>query len=239
MSTTTVAAAAAVARLTPTDRSFYRWLHRWHAKAVQDGRVLNPSTGYLARKQKVSEPTIYRRLARLRAAGWIACTQTPGIERVITPLVDVVLASRTAPPIATHADRGDERGLRGVRDRGPTLSVSDAGNASTQQQTKPAPVRPFPALLPGVVADLVQAGVARPVAERLLREKGEGPCRRQLDALSRRKATNPAAVLVAAIRDDWTVPEAVPPRVAKPVAPPRAFVPSADELAMYYRGMAR
>ncbi len=44
--------------------SFYRWLHRWHSETND----LHACTGYFARKQKVTERTVYRWLAVLRLA---------------------------------------------------------------------------------------------------------------------------------------------------------------------------
>ena len=61
--------------------SFYRWLHRWYTETGD----LHACTGYYARKQGVSERTVYRWLALLKRLEFISTEQTPGVERRITP----------------------------------------------------------------------------------------------------------------------------------------------------------
>ncbi len=58
-----------------------------------------------------------------------------------------------------------------------------------------------------LVGDLVAQGVTKAVALKLIETHGESACRVQLDALPRRKCTDPAATLVSAIREEWEVPQ--------------------------------
>ena len=62
---------------------------------------------------------------------------------------------------------------------------------------------------PELVRALCDAGVTAWTATLLLRERGETECREQLAALPHRKAKDPAAVLVASIRDRWAMPGAL------------------------------
>ncbi len=59
-----------------------------------------------------------------------------------------------------------------------------------------------------VVARLVDAGVTPGVAADLVARRGAEACRRQMAALPYRAARDPAAALVASIREEWAVPEA-------------------------------
>ena len=62
---------------------------------------------------------------------------------------------------------------------------------------------------PELVRALCDAGVTAWTATLLLRERGETECREQLAALPHRKAEDPAAVLVASIRNRWAMPGAL------------------------------
>ena len=118
-------------------------------------------------------------------------------------------------------------------------------------EPKPSSVKPLPAPmpLPAVVVEMVKIGWSQPDALRFVAKHGETRCARCLSLPGVRIAANPASFHRRAVEGDWQAAAAAPqmnrgdssgpPPTAKPVPPPRAFVPSADELAMYYRGMAR
>ena len=81
--------------------AFYRWLYRL---TLREGYAW-ASTPYLAAKQGVSERTIYRWLADLRAAGWIECDVDAGVERRIIPLTPPP-KSRLVKPIKARLRQG-------------------------------------------------------------------------------------------------------------------------------------
>lgn len=75
--------------------SLLRWLKRWY----EDTGEVRPSTGYLARKNRCSERTVYRRLAELLRAGLVATEVDPGIERRVIPVAEA------APPVVRRSRR--------------------------------------------------------------------------------------------------------------------------------------
>lgn len=177
--------------------SFYRWLHRWYSETGD----LHASTVYYARKQGVSERTVYRWLAKLRTLEYISTEQTPGVERRITPHLE--------PP----KQRRNVRGLSGVRVRG-SSSITDACEASTTGTTATvAQVEPeeAPAAVVGpeereAVSAVADEGVVPAVAAALVRRYGVQLVRVQLDALKHRTVRDRAAALVASIRQNWPIP---------------------------------
>ncbi len=81
--------------------------------------------------------------------------------------------------------------------------------ASEREEPVPLPQIPCPPKVEGwvdpLLEELTAAGLSRYTAEQLAREKPE-ECRRQLAWLPSRKARNPGAVLVTAIREEWAPP---------------------------------
>ncbi len=129
--------------LSPRVASFYRWLHRWHCE-TQD---LHACTSYYAKKQGVSERTVYRWLACLRSLAYIQTEQTVGVERRITPLLE--------PPKRRRMSGGCQGSVSGV----PTCIVSDAYEASTSAEVVNAvPAAPASDLSPAAPVEAVSAG---------------------------------------------------------------------------------
>jgi hypothetical protein len=167
--------------LGPRLASFYRWLHRWHGETED----LHAATGYYARKQRVSERTIYRWLARLRALGYIVTEQTPGVERRITPVQEPPAKRRAASKPALEGKRVSgvcQGSVSGVS----SLIASDAYEAST------AP--------PEAVAALRAEGVPEPVAVRVVQAHGEKAVRNAVSAYRQTKGIrNPVGWLLRAV----------------------------------------
>ncbi len=210
--------------------SFYRWLHRWHAETND----LHACTGYYARKQKVSERTIYRWLAVLRSSGYVLTEQTIGVERRITPLLD-------APPKRPqfHTKRQPvSRKMSGVC-QGSVSGVSSliGSDACKNATTATATTGAAGSQPPGVhqadkdaVASLRAAGLSNAVASRIVLSKGR---KAALDALAALKAAkgvkNAAGWLIRAVEQNYratpkealeapykarTVPVVVPPVIS-------------------------
>lgn len=144
--------------------SFGRWLHRWY----RDTGDVSAATPYFARKQRVTERTIYRWLRQLREGGYISCEVLPGVEREIVP-------ARSLPPKRREGSGVRQGRGSGVRPASP-LST-DAWDA--QQQTPPTePPSPEPVAVPAVVVGVEEAGKAEtgqePEALRLLLHGTEG-----------------------------------------------------------------
>lgn len=190
--------------------SFYRWLCRL---SLREGYCW-ASTPYLAAKQGVSERTIYRWLASLRAAEWIECDTDQGVERRVVPLVTPP-KTRLARPKKGTSPTGVLSGVKPLSAEAleATDTVTPAEVPADGKQVSPAATEPeegqkvSPAATdPELVGALEAAGVKRPVAVRLALTRPE-ECRRQLRAHPLRKSLrNPSGALVAAIMDAWTVP---------------------------------
>ncbi len=206
--------------------SFYRWLHRWYSETND----LHACTGYYARKQKVTERTVYRWLAVLRTSGHISTEQTIGVERRITPL-------RDAPP-KRHQNHTNKQcagpKMSGVCQgsvSGVSSSIaSDAlKDATTAANTKGA-AAPRPAPDVEAVAALRSAGLSDAVASRIVCAKGR---KAVLDAVAAYRAArnvrNPVGWLIRAVEGKYchvpkdapqgptmarTVPVVVPPVVS-------------------------
>ncbi len=197
--------------------SFYRWLHRWHSETND----LHACTGYFARKQKVTERTVYRWLAVLRSSGYIATEQTIGVERRITPLLEAPPKRRQfrtnrqkTVPKMSGVCQGSVSGVS-------SLIASDAlKDTTTAANTKPAAVvQPPPDV--EAVASLRAAGLTDAVASRIVLEKGR---KAALDALAAYKAArnvrNPVGWLIRAVEQKYRhVPKEAPegPRMARRV----------------------
>ncbi len=191
--------------------SFYRWLHRWYSETND----LHACTGYYARKQGVTERTVYRWLAALRTSGHISTEQTPGVERRITPL-------REAPPKPPqfHTKRRSSLSKMSGVCQGSVSGVSSstafhAGNASSAEPANMAgavPTRAEPAdqvkavQASPVVNRLVALAVSPVIAAQLVRTHGQAVVLAQLDALPHRNARNQAATLVASVLHRWQLP---------------------------------
>ncbi len=186
--------------------SFYRWLHRWHAETND----LHACTGYYARKQKVSERTIYRWLAVLRSSGYVLTEQTIGVERRITPLLD-------APPKRPqfHTKRQPvSRKMSGVC-QGSVSGVSSLiGSDALKDTTTAAPTggRVVDQADKDAVASLRAAGLSDAVASRVVLLKGR---RAALDALAAlrtaKKVRNSVGWLLEAVERGFrSVPKDAP-----------------------------
>lgn len=207
-----------LSRLSTGAASLLRWLSRWFTETEEP---LFPSTGYIARKQKRSERTVYRWLAELRSFGCIATETTPGIERRIVPQV----APEDCPKPRRRAVRaGKVSGVLSGVVSGALSLLRDASTEKRQQQEQPERLRPdllgaapgshvsaapMNPELTGLVAELAAVGVSASTARTLLASHGEEVCRLQLAALPHRKAADRSAVLVASIKGQWAIPEQV------------------------------
>jgi hypothetical protein len=203
--------------LCPRIGSFYRWLHRWHGQTND----LHACTGYFARKQQVSERTVYRWLAVLRSQGYIATEQTIGVERRITPLLEAPPKRRQfrtnrqkTVPKMSGVCQGSVSGVS-------SLIASDAlKDTTTAANTKGAAgVQPVPDV--EAVAALRSAGVSDAVASRIVCAKGR---KAVLDAVTAYRAArnvrNPVGWLIRAVEQRYChVPKDAPegPRMARRV----------------------
>ncbi len=209
---------ASLSPLRPRVESFYRWLHRWHA----DTHDLHACTGYYARKQGVTERTVYRWLAALRTSGYIATEQTVGVERRITPLLDAPPKRRQFRTNRRKSSAKMSGVCQGSVSGVSSLIASDAlKDTTTAVRTKPAAVVEAPPDVQ-VVASLRAAGVSDAVASRIVLEKGR---KAALDALAAYKAArnvrNPVGWLIRAVEQKYRhVPKDVPegPTMARRVA---------------------
>ncbi len=198
-------AGAAVPVLPSRLASFYRWV--W--KLSQQEGFCWACTGYLARKQGVSERTVYRWLAQLRAHGFISSEQTPGVERRITP----------------HKEPIRPRKMSGVRQG----SVSGVSSSSGSDALKEAATAANTAAAAGAqpvadveaVAALRSAGLSGAVASRIVCEQGR---KAVLDAVAAYRAAknvrNPIGWLIRAVEERYHhVPKDAPegPRMARRV----------------------
>lgn len=198
-------ATALAVKLSPGAASLLRWLHRWHS---QTGDV-HPSTGYLARKQRKTERTVYRWLAELREAGAICCDVQPGVQRRVTPLVEPLSVQRSprrnnvthrSASAAGYENAPMSPPMSGVVSGVVSGVLSLEVDALTQETTTDTT---------GVVASLIEQGVTHQVAEDLLRSHSEDEVREQVESLPFRKSRDRAAVLVASIRQRWSPPAAL------------------------------
>ncbi len=281
-------------------QSFYRWIYKL---SRQEGYCW-ASTPYLATKQRASERTIYRWLARLADAGYIRHEVDCGIERRITPL-------KTPEPIRgtrhrfiqTHKpDMQNVRGKHGKLDTGrvrglpydaytqetttrkPGAGTQNAGGKkefpaenqftvkpndatqpchhggeraliplvpkhsskvprshtllrssiaakrSVQNELPPAIENNTPAAF--LVATLEHLGVTRVKAVELVQSYEYDVITKQIAALNYRKAKDRAAVLVASIKQNWSIPAAVSESIKQRVQDERKAHTSALSAAL-------
>lgn len=138
-------------RLSPSDLSFYRWLYKL---SLTEGFCW-AATPYLAAKQRVSERTIYRRLARLRSAGLISGEVDQGVERRVfcqispgTKLNSFIQKHNNGGGGQYQSVRGFDRGSVMGRVRGlpydaytqETTTRNKRGTMATPGQEKSVPV---------------------------------------------------------------------------------------------------
>ncbi len=188
-------AGAAVPVLPSRLASFYRWL--W--KLSQQEGFCWACTGYLARKQGVSERTVYRWLKDLRRLGFISSEQTPGVERRITP----------------HKEPSRPRKMSGVRQGSVSGVSSSSGSdalkeAATANTAAPAGVERSPDV--EAVAALRSAGLSEAVASRIVCAQGR---KAVLDAVAAfraaRNVRNPVGWLLRAVEQRYChVPKEAP-----------------------------
>ncbi len=175
--------------------SFYRWV--W--KLSQQEGFCWACTGYLARKQGVSERTVYRWLSDLRRLGFISSEQTPGVERRITP----------------HKEPSRPRKMSGVRQGSVSGVSSSSGSdalkeAATANTAAAAGVERSPDV--EAVAALRSAGVSEAVASRIVCSQGR---KAVLDAVAAfraaRNVRNPVGWLIRAVEQRYChVPKDAP-----------------------------
>ena len=182
--------------------SFFSWL--W--KLSQQEGFCWACTGYLARKQGVTERTIYRWLADLRRLGYISTEQTPGVERRITPQKEP-----SRPKRMSGVRQGSMSGVSSSRDS----DALEAPTASPPDQAGAVPTRPEPVGQPEkaeqaspVVNCLLGLGVSPVIAPALVAQHGEAAVLAQVEALPYRKPRNEAATLVASVLQRWQLPAA-------------------------------
>jgi len=168
--------------------SFYRWV--W--KLSQQEGFCWACTGYLARKQGVSERTVYRWLSDLRRLGYISSEQTPGVERRITP----------------HKEPSRPKKMSGVRQG----SVSGVSSSSGSDALKEAATAANTVAAAGgerladveAVAALRSAGMSEAVASRIVCGKGR---KAVLDAVAAYRAArnvrNPVGWLIRAVEQGY------------------------------------
>lgn len=212
--------------------STYRWVYRWWR---QTGDV-HASTPYLAKKQGISERTVYRRLAALRKAGVLEADVTPGVERRLRPVLPpppkhrmrAASFERKSTTFAPIVSGVNVRGMSGVTPYRDSYALT-LEDTTRQQSTGALPEDPknqqkrveVQSTGAAIAADseLVQAvtalGVLVSTARKLVQVHGEDAVRSQLQALPHRSARDRAAVLVKSIRESWSVPAAVVERQEK------------------------
>jgi hypothetical protein len=181
--------------------SFYRWV--W--KLSQQEGFCWACTPYLAKKQGVSERTVYRWLSDLRRFGFISSEQTPGVERRVFPQKEP-----TRPKKMSGVCQGSLSGVSSSRvsDAGeaPTAGANVRGSVSTGAQPVGSSEK---AEQPSAVVNRLTAlGVSSPIAAQLVRTHGEAAVLAQLEALPFRKPRNQAAALVASVLNRWQLPSA-------------------------------
>jgi hypothetical protein len=164
--------------------SFYRWLHRWYTQTED----LHASTRYYADKQGVSERTVYRWLARLKALGYLTSEQTVGVERRITP--------QAAPPPKRRKMSGVCQGkMSGVL----PYKRSHAQNASTGDTVTPE-ASEVSEKVSALADELSAAGIPAPVAVNLVASHGLKAAQNALNAFQMaRNIENPAGWLIRAV----------------------------------------
>ncbi len=189
-------AGAAVPVLPSRLASFYRWL--W--KLSQQEGFCWACTGYLARKQGVTERTVYRWLSQLRASGFISSEQTPGVERRITPHKEP-----TRPRKMSGVRQGSVSGVSSSSGSDALKEAATAANTAAAAAAQPVPDVE-------AVASLRAAGVSEAVASRIVCEQGR---RAVLDAVAAYKAArnvrNPVGWLIRAVEERYRhVPKNAP-----------------------------
>jgi len=215
---------------------FYRWIVKLSRQQgfawMRTAELARRQTSRHADKEHVNPATVWRWIKQLEASGYLRIEYVPGShERRLHPLVS---APSRRPKCNQNASQNASKSCP------PLLSELGYVATTTAPTPMPVPTKPPPPAT-GVVAELMQVGIARHVAERLYAQQGEAACRRQLDALPRRKSANPPAVLVASILGGWDVPKPVAAQAAKPAggsSQPYAtlLVPSPAQWALLQRG---
>ena len=206
--------------------STYRWVYRWWR---QTGDV-HASTPYLAKKQGISERTVYRRLAALRRAGVLEADVTPGVERRLRPVLPPPAKHRLRAGSAERKSTTPDSRVSGVNVRGMSgvtpyrdpnaLTLEDTTRQqstgalppSTQKQDNRVEVQDKGAAIAAdseLVQAVTQVGVLVSTARKLVQAHGEEAVRSQLQALPHRAARDRAAVLVKSIREAWSIPATV------------------------------
>lgn len=199
--------------------SFYRWI----TKLSKQAGFCWARNSYLAAKQGVDDATITRWIARLQAAGWLRCEHITGVERHIFPLQPAprtlrptpAESPRTATPAPVNAVMQQSDNAEGVAEglRGVSPSVPSYKNHALRNNRQAAPLATDTAPEADVVAALLDQGISRQVAVVLVADHGAEAVADQVEALPHRRADDKAAVLVAAIKGAWGLPQRL--RVAR------------------------
>ncbi len=212
--------------------SFFRWVSNWH---LQTGDVW-AGTPYLARRSGRSETTLYRWLRELERGGYISRDVVVGVERRIIPLLpaDVPQLARDAkrgdarinarqisckqkPPKISYKRTTGVKKMTGVMagvmagvppysqrfEEKTTTAKAPANTASKTGNDTPD------CLKGAAVAALISTGLGAAPARQLVGEVGPETVLEQVKALPYRKAANPVAVVVASIKNRWSIPDAV------------------------------
>ena len=194
-----------------TERTIYRWLSELRSCSYIATEV---ESGVARRIVPLVAPAPGRRRVQARAAvapsSDFRCTgnrkqyetvepATPEMSGVVSGVVSGVL------PVDAHTQE--------TTTCKPVAAAPLLADGCNQVAAAPLPEvdceEVAAAPLPELVQALCNAGVTASSAALLVRERGERECREQLAALSYRKANDPSAVLVAAIRDRWAMPGAL------------------------------
>ncbi len=181
--------------------SFYRWV--W--KLSQQEGFCWACTPYLAKKQGVTERTVYRWLSDLRRLGYISSEQTPGVERRVFPQTEPARPKkmsgvRQGSLSGVSSSKGSDAG------EAPTAGANMAGPVSTGAQ--PVGSSEQAEQPSAVVNRLTALGVSSVIAAQLVRTHGEAAVLAQIQALPFRKPRNQAAALVASVLNRWQLPSA-------------------------------
>lgn len=211
---------------------FFRWLANWHD---QTGDVW-ASTPYLSDKSARSETTVYRWLRELRQTGYIACDVVQGVERRIIPLTDGGMAQlardarrgpqrlnarKHSPPKLsykrTQTQQPNSKKVTGVM-TGVMTGVLPVASRLEEKTTTRNPAekhdkqnnkQPEDCLSGSAIAALISTGVVRQTAAQLVEQVGPDAVLEQVSALPHRRAENKAAVVIASIKNGWSIPHAV------------------------------
>ena len=191
-----------------TERTIYRWLSELRSCAY----IATEVESGVARRivPLVAPPAAGRRRVQARAASEFRCTHNANLRESVEPLsvpMSGVVSGVVSGVLPVDAHTQETTTCK------PVAAAPLLADGCNQVAAAPLPEvdceEVAAAPLPELVQALCNAGVTASIAALLVRERGERECREQLATLSYRKANDPSAVLVAAIRDRWAMPGAL------------------------------